>query len=89
MSDENGDDSDFWSFIGISPLRKLVNKEELYYRYGKSHWCFKPNFDTLSPKQKVDCKKYYEIKPKEIRDIHPYASAGAAFAAANAKAGKK
>ena len=96
VTNEDGEDQEFWPFMAIGPLKKLKNKEELFYRYGKQHWCFKPNFESLSPKQKVECKKYYDIKSKEIRDVHPYASAGTAAAtaavasnAATAKAGKK
>ncbi len=85
VTDEDGEDSEFLPYLGIAPLKHLANKLEMFHRYGKLHWCFKPNFETLNQKQKIECKKYYEIKPKEIREVHPYATSGAAAAAAAAK----
>ncbi len=35
-----------------------------------------PNFDTLTVKGKIDCKKYYKIMLKDIRDAHPYVITG-------------
>jgi hypothetical protein len=89
VRDENGDDQEFWPFVGIAPLKPLAFKDELFYQYGKPHWCFKPNFDTLNLKQKNECKKYYDIKPKEIREVHPYATVGATAAKTKARKTKK
>lgn len=73
LQDENEEDVEFWPFCGIAPLKSLADKTELFTRHGKAHWCFKPNFDALTPKRKIECKKYYDIKPREIKEVHPYA----------------
>ncbi len=73
---KTGDNLNFVSNLGIYSTKKIADKEDLFYEYGRAQWCYRPNFDTLSAKGKIVCKTFYEIKLKDIRDKHLYVTTG-------------
>jgi hypothetical protein len=73
---KTGDNLNFAVNLGIYSTKAIADKEEIFYEYGRAHWCYRPNFETLSVKGKSDCKKYYKIMPKDIREGHPYVTSG-------------
>jgi hypothetical protein len=66
---KTGENFNIWPCCGIYATKPLKDKDELFYEYGRAHWSFRPNFETLNPKQQKECKNYYAIKPKDIRDV--------------------
>ena len=60
---KTGENLNFAPSLGIYSTKKINDKEEVFYEFGRAHWCYRPNFDTLSAKGKTDCKKYYKILP--------------------------
>ena len=57
----------------------LEDTHEVFVKYGKPYWCFRPSFNTLSEEQKLKCMAYYKIKESDLFDpeVEPGASAGA------------
>jgi len=49
-------------------LRALKSGEELYLEYGKKFWCYRGNFDQLSPAQQVKCRAHYQIADEDFVD---------------------
>ena len=50
----------------IYSLRALKSCEELFLEYGKKFWCYRGNFDQLSPAQQVKCRAHYKIKDEDF-----------------------
>jgi hypothetical protein len=46
----------------------LEDGHEVFVRYGKQYWCFRPSFNTLSLSEKLKCMAYYKIKESDIFD---------------------
>jgi hypothetical protein len=59
-------DDDLSNVVGYFALRKLVQSEELYRRYGKWYWCYEDNQKMLNKKQKAKCFKYYDIDEEDF-----------------------
>ena len=50
----------------IFSLRALKSNEELFLEYGKKYWCYRGNFDRLSPAQQLKCRAHYQISDEDF-----------------------
>ena len=77
--DDNLNNADLFTLKGYSDDKWMtwaiiVAKEnledgcEVFVKYGKLYWLYKPNFDTLPDDQKVKCRLYYRISDEEFFD---------------------
>jgi hypothetical protein len=61
-------DNKWMTWAIIVAKENLEDGCEVFVKYGKLYWLYKPNFDTLPEDQKVKCKLYYRIADEEFFD---------------------
>jgi hypothetical protein len=53
--------------LGVT-LKPVPTGTNLFADRGKDYWCAKKNFETLSPKMKIACRKRHDIVESDFVD---------------------
>ncbi len=55
-----------WALIMSTSKHDIDEDCEVFIKYGKAYWLYRPNFDTLPNDQKEKCQKFYQIADEEF-----------------------